>query len=126
MTEFFIDAHSVWQYVTLIAVIGSLVWSYRDAVPSATKEKMYRLTAVVVDIQVALGIVIWLSGSGWRLGFMQGWLHPLVGLAALAVLHVSVGRARKAGHEGMDAVMRTGLVIVVALVVAAIGVAEIA
>lgn len=125
MTEFFFDAHSIWQYVALVAVVVALVFSFQTQM-TPTAERVYRLTAVAVDIQVALGIVLWLASSGWGLGLMQGWIHPLVGLAALGVLHAYVSRARSAGPEGGNKVFRTGIILAVVLVVAAIGIAEMA
>jgi heme A synthase len=124
VTDFLLTAHAAWQYVALAAVVGSLVWTWRKSVPSSTKSTMYRLTAVVVDIQVAIGLVLWLADSGWSLGFVQGWLHPIVGLAAAGVLHAFVGRARKAEPAEIDRVVRTGLIIVLILVALAIGLAE--
>ena len=124
MTEFLVNAHIWWQYVVLAAVIASLVFAFRSAMMDSTAETVYRVTAVTVDVQVALGIVIWLANSGWSLGFMQGWLHPVLGLAALGVLHAFVGRARKGHPEMANRTVRTGLIIAIVLVVAAIGIAE--
>lgn len=126
MTEFFINAHMWWQYVVLLAVVVSLFFSFRSAMMDSTAETVYRVTAVTVDIQVALGLVIWLANSGWSLNFMQGWLHPILGLAALGVLHAFVGRARKGHPEVANSTVRTGLIIAIVLVVAAIGIAEMA
>ncbi|HUG32182.1 MAG TPA: hypothetical protein VMM14_04750 [Acidimicrobiia bacterium] len=126
MTEFFVDAHAWWQYAVLLAVVVSLVLAFRGATMDATAETVYRVTAVVVDIQVALGIVIWLADSGWAQGLMQGWLHPILGLAALGVLHAFIGRARKGPPEAANRTVRTGLIIASVLVIAAIGVAEMA
>lgn len=125
MTAFFFDAHSIWQYVVLVVVGGALFLSFQKQL-TPTAERLYRLTAVAVDIQVALGMVLWLASSGWNLGFMQGWLHPLIGLAALGVLHAFVARARAAGPEDGNKVFRTGIIIAVVLVVATIGIAEMA
>lgn len=125
MTAFFFDAHSIWQYVVLVVVGGALFLSFQKQL-TPTAERLYRLTAVAVDIQVALGIVLWLASSGWNLGFMQGWLHPLIGLAALGVLHAFVARARAAGPEDGNKVFRAGIIIAVVLVVATIGIAEMA
>ncbi|HEX6220679.1 MAG TPA: hypothetical protein VF115_06265 [Acidimicrobiia bacterium] len=125
MTEFFFDAHSVWQYVTLAAVVVALVFSFQTEM-TPTSERVYRLTAVVVDIQVALGMVLWLASSGWSIGLVQGWLHPLVGLAALAVLHAFVARARAAGAEEGNRAFRTGIILAGLLVVSAIGIGEMA
>ncbi|MFP3882836.1 MAG: hypothetical protein ACLFRT_07280 [Actinomycetota bacterium] len=126
MTEFFISAHMWWQYVVLIAVVVSLFFAFRNAMMDSTAETVYRVTAVTVDIQVALGLVIWLAESGWSLDFMQGWLHPILGLAALGVLHAFVGKARKGHPEMANRTVRIGLIIAIVLVVAAIGIAEMA
>lgn len=126
MTEFFVNAHIWWQYVVLLAVVVSLFFAFRSAMMDSTAETVYRVTAVTVDIQVALGLVIWLANSGWSLDFMQGWLHPILGLAALGVLHAFIGRARKGHPEVANRTVRTGLIIAIVLVVAAIGIAEMA
>lgn len=126
MTDFFINAHMWWQYVVLLAVVVSLFFAFRKAMMDSTAETVYRVTAVTVDIQVALGLVIWLADSGWSLNFMQGWLHPIFGLAAVGVLHAFVGRARKGHPEVANRTVRTGLIIAIVLVVAAIGIAEMA
>ena len=75
---------------------------------------------------MALGIVVWLSNSGWSHGFFQGWLHPILGLAALGVLHAFIGRARREHPEAANRTVRTGLVIAILLVVATIGIGEMA
>jgi len=126
MADFFLSAHTWWQYVTLLAVIVALVFAFRSTMMDATSERVYRLTAVAVDIQVALGIVLWLANSGWSQSFVQAWIHPLVGLGALGVLHAFVGRARKGHPEVANRTVRTGLIIAVLLVVAAIGIGEMA
>ncbi len=126
MTEFFVSAHAWWQYVVLLAVVVSLFFAFRSSMMSSSAETVYRVTAVVVDIQVALGIVIWLANAGWAQGLLQGWVHPILGLAALGVLHAFIGRARKGHPEVANRTVRTGLVIAIILVVAAIGVAEMA
>lgn len=126
MTDFLVDAHSWWQYVVLLAVVLSLFFSFSNPMMTSTAETVYRVTTVIVDIQVALGIVIWLANSGWSLGLGQAWLHPLIGLAALGVLHAFVGRARKGHPEVANRTIRTGLIFAIVLVVAAIGIAEMA
>jgi hypothetical protein len=125
VTEFFFDAHALWQYVALAAVVVALVFSFQ-AEMTPTAERVYRLTGVVVAIQVLLGLILWLLSSGWGLGLMQGWLHPLIGIAAVGVINVFAARARRAGAETGNRVFRTGIIIAVVLVVAAIGIGEMA
>lgn len=124
MTDFLINAHSGWQYVALVALVVSLVFAFRSREMVPPAEMIHRITAIVVDIQVALGIAVWIDTSAWSGGFAQAWVHPIAGLAALAVLHVFIGRARKADSEVANSIVRNGLVIAVVLVVAAIGIAE--
>ena len=125
MTDFFLDAHAIWQYVVLAAVIVSLFFAFQKEM-TPTAERVYRLSAVAIDIQVALGIVVWLFNSGWSLGFLQGWIHPILALAAVGVVHAVVGQARQLEPGAANRRVRTGFIVVVLLVVATIGVAEMA
>lgn len=126
MTDFVLNAHAGWQYVAILAVVVSLVFAYRSLEMSSTAETTYRVTAVVVDIQVALGIIAWIAVSGWELGFLQGWVHPIAGIAAVGVLHAFIGRARKAERSQANTIVRTGMLIAVVLVLVAIGIGEMA
>lgn len=125
MSEFFYDAHAVWQYVALAAVLIALAFTFQKEM-TRTSETVYRVSAVAIDIQVALGIVLWFMNSGWTLGFMQGWLHPIIGLAAVGAIHAVVSKGRDLEPAEANRRIRFGLIVVVVLVVAAIGVAEMA
>jgi uncharacterized membrane protein len=125
MTDFFFNAHSGWQYVTLIAVGASLGFSFRKTM-TPMSERVYRISAVIIDIQVALGIVLWLFDEGWSLGFLQGWLHPIFGLAAVGAVHAVVSKARELDPVEANTRVRYGFLAVLVLVVAAIAVAEMA
>jgi heme A synthase len=124
MSEFFFNAHAIWQYVVLVAVVVALVVAFRGPTMDRTAETIYRITAGVVGLQVLLGIIVWIVNSGWSLGFMQGWVHPILGIAAVAVLNIFIGRARKGDPEIANRTVRTGLIVAVVLVVAAIGIGE--
>lgn len=125
MPEFFFNAHSIWQYVALAGVVIALIFSFQ-AEMSPIAERVYRLAGVAVGVQVLLGLILWTIDSGWSLGFMQGWLHPIVGIAAVGVLQSSVARARKTGPAEANKAVRVGIITAVALVVAAIGSGEMA
>jgi hypothetical protein len=125
MSEFFLNAHSIWQYVALAAVVIALVFSFqKEMTPAATI--VYRVGSLAVGIQVLLGVVLWFMESGWSLGFGQGWLHPIVGIAAAGFVDVFRGRGVRTGGAEGQRIVRTGFIIVVVLVVAAIGIAEMA
>lgn len=125
MTDFLINAHSGWQYVVLVGLVVSLFFAFRSRELVARAETTYRMTAIAVDIQVALGIAVWLATSAWEdASFAQAWVHPVAGLAALGVLHAFIGRARRSDRETANTTARNGLIIAVVLVGAAIGIAE--
>lgn len=125
MTDFFLDAHAIWQYVALAAVVVSAAFSFQKQM-TPTSERVYRLSAVAIDLQVALGIVVWLFNSGWSLGFLQGWLHPIIGLAAVSVVHAVVGQSRGLDPVAANRRIRIGFVVAALLVMSAIAVAEVA
>lgn len=123
MSDFFFNAHSIWQYVALVAVVVALVFTFRGPAMDRTAESIYRITAAVVGIQVLLGVIVWITHSGWSLGFLQGWIHPIVGIGAVAILNAFIGRARREA-ENSNRTVRVGVLIAIVLVVAAIGIGE--
>ena len=125
MTDFLINAHSGWQYVVLVALLVSLFFAFRRQEMTSMAENTYRITAVLVDIQVALGLAVWIVTSAWSGDFVQAWVHPIAGLAAIGVLHAFIGKARKDESGNANRIVRNGLIIALALVVAAIGIAEV-
>lgn len=121
MTDFFLNAHAGWQYVALAAVVIALIFSFQSEM-TPTAERVYRLAGIAVGIQVLLGLILWFADSGWSLGFMQGWVHPIVGIAAVGVLNVYVGRAREMEPAEANRSVRVGVIITVVLVVTAIAI----
>lgn len=124
MTDLLINAHSGWQYVVLAVLVVALFFAFRTKELTPPAETTYRITAVAIDIQVALGIAVWFATSAWNQEFAQAWVHPITGLAALGVLHAFIGRARKANRQSANLIVRNGLIIALVLVVAAIGIGE--
>lgn len=126
MQDFLLNAHSGWQYVTLVAVIVAIFVATRSGEHWERSSPAYSIAAVAVDIQVTLGIILWIADSGWSESFLQAWVHPVAGLAALAVVHIYLGRARRAGDETSHGTVRTGLLIALALVIVAVALGELA
>ena len=125
MTDFLVNAHSGWQYVALLAVIVAIVVAVRGGRDWAgTNTRIYSFSAIAVDIQVLLGIVLWVMDSGWNKGALQGWIHPVAGLAALGAIHAFISQARAADDETSNGLMRNGFLIGTVFIVIAIGVAE--
>ena len=96
-----VSVHGVLRWVVLLAGVVALVvalagWLGSTASERATRQAML-FYAVSLDLQVLLGIVIWVLGNYWQSEIRQfKFEHPLMMLLALIVAHVAAARARRA------------------------------
>ncbi len=85
--------HSGWRWVVLLGALGALYGLLRarpGSAPSAFLSRVIRLYPVILDLQVALGIILWLAqrfGSG-PLTPVQV-IHPIWGLLAAGAAHAA-------------------------------------
>jgi len=116
--------HSVVRWlvlVALVAVAGIAVSRSRAGADWAGgADRPFALTAVLFDIQVALGIILWIGTQAWSDNVFIGVIHPLGMLAAAGVLHASVGRARTAASPGSYRTLLTGIGVTLVIVLLAI------
>ncbi len=95
-------AHSGWRYVVLVVLVVALIkyligwlgksnWSSFD-------NTLNRVAPIVVDIQLLLGLIIWIVGMWWNSPDRGAtWEHPLIMAVAAVVAHVFAVRVRRAG-----------------------------
>ena len=79
--------------------------------------------AIVVDVQVTLGIILWIFNSGWDQGFFIAVFHPIAMILALGVMHMAIARGRrtaKTDHAAGNRMVAMGMLITLVLVFAAI------
>jgi hypothetical protein len=116
-----VDIHSWLRWLVLIAVGGGTIVGF---VSAAMKREWidvaYAVAAIIVDVQVTLGIILWVFNQGWELGFFIAVIHPIFMLAAVAVIHITVRRARAQGGSPAHMTAAVGLLISLVLIVAAI------
>lgn len=100
MQETLVGLHSLWRWVVLLAVTVAIIrtligWLRRG--DWTDSDNLLRVVAInALNVQVALGIVIWLIQRRWDDGVFLGIIHPLVMLAALGIASVGSARARRA------------------------------
>lgn len=100
MYSFIVMAHSGWRYVVvavlfvalvkyIVGWIGNREWSNLDTTLS-------RVTPITLDIQLLLGLVIWIMGSWWNSG-MAGiaWEHPVILTLAVVLSHGVAWQVKK-------------------------------
>ncbi len=94
--DIIIDIHSWLRWLVLLALIGGAgIGFVRNSRGEPWQAGFFSLAVIVVDVQVLLGIIIWVFNSGWEAGFFFAVLHPLMMLGALAIAHIGLVRARR-------------------------------
>ena len=91
-----VTVHSWLRWIVLAALLtGTVVGFYRYRARTDFEPSLFQLAVMTVDIQVAIGIVIWIVDDGWSETFFFKVLHPAFMLAALAVAHVGLVLAKR-------------------------------
>lgn len=116
-----VTIHSWIRWLVLIALVAGMTLGFiRRRSEGEWSPHYYQLMVMVVDIQVAIGVSIWLFYDGWKRGFFFSVLHPVSMLLALAVAHGAFVIAKKRNDARAWLIMSTGSALSLALIVAAI------
>jgi hypothetical protein len=97
--EFLVTLHSFWRWAVLIAAVVALVGAiggWMGALPPAIAARRAAVFyTIALDIQVLVGLILWI-GKGWYAipGFYR-LEHPLTMLLALVVAHAGQILARR-------------------------------
>jgi hypothetical protein len=107
-----VDVHGLLRWVVLAAAVAALAVGLMGWIGSGTSEKLGRQVmlayAVVLDVQVLVGAVIWVAERRWAGGGRLFQLeHPIIMLLALAIAHVAAARARRSSAPIEAARVRT-------------------
>ncbi len=98
--ETLVTVHSWLRWLVLLALLGSaVVGVYRYRARAEFEPSLFQLAVMTVDIQVAIGIVIWIVDDGWSETFFFKVLHPAFMLVALAVAHMGLVVAKRRNDE---------------------------
>lgn len=126
MTEFLQAVHPWLGYAVFLVVLVVTFMGFGRAKDAREfTAGPYALGMVLLDIQVMLGILLYVVGSYWDQHPEIAYIHPALALLALAVGHALLGRAR--GVQMAADAHRTaarGLLFAAVLVLLSIGVAS--
>lgn len=119
-----VTIHSVYRWVVLAAVLGAVGFGlarYRAGAGwSAGSDRPYAVASILFDIQIAIGIVVWLGKKAWTLKPFLAFIHPVAMLVAVGVFHMAVARARRQASTRSHLTMGIGALAALVIVVVAI------
>ncbi len=121
--DFLIAAHSGLRWIVLLLMLGVILFAAQNRNAESWPGgaiKPFLFSAIAFDIQVTLGIVVYLAGQAWEKNIFLAVIHPLIMLAALGVWHMFIARARKTAAPSSYRTLLLGGVVSLALVIAAI------
>ena len=102
--ETLVTIHSLYRWFVLAVVVATVVNGWRRSRSgtewSEGSDRPYALAAVLFDLQVALGLVLYFGRQAWTDNVFIAAIHPVGMLIAVAVFHIGVGRARKQATVG--------------------------
>ena len=89
--EFLVTIHDVWRYAVLVAALGALALAALVYAGSrewdALTDRFSRFFTIAMDIQVLIGILVWLTDARARSDPFLAWIHPGLMLVAAGLAH---------------------------------------
>ena len=129
MTYGLVMAHSGWRYIVILVLAVALI---RYIVALATRSRwvnidewLTRATPIVLDIQLVVGLVVWVLQQRWTgASSVASWEHPVTMLLVIAVAHGTSSRVKRIPEDA--AKFRMALIgFAIAGVLLALGIARI-
>lgn len=124
MSDTLVTIHSIWRWLVLVGLVVALVYGFSRSSDAPALEKStarpFTFALILLDIQVLIGLLVWIAGSGWDLDVFRAWIHPVGMLIALGIGHAVVGRAAKSGGPSAYRTAAYGLLATLAIVAATI------
>lgn len=118
--DFLVDIHSWYRWVVLAVVVGvgvlGLVRASQGATWTETSDRPFTLATIILDLQLAVGIVLWIGNEGWDQDFFIQVIHPVGMLLAAGVAHMAVVKARKGDPEKAYRLAGGGLLLALAII----------
>lgn len=120
MSELLVAVHSALRWLVLAALLVGGAYALLQTPRRAPfRRSPFTLGAAVVDLQVVLGVALYVLNEGWRQNLFIAVIHPAFMLTAAAVVHVGTVRARRGGLEAWRAV---GVTFLLALILVALAI----
>lgn len=117
-----LDIHTWYRWVVIAVLLGvgifGLARARRGATWSEGSDRPFTLATIIYDLQLAIGIVLWIGNKGWDQDFFIKVIHPVGMLVAAGVAHMALVRARRSAVS--RAYPTAGIGLLAALVIVAL------
>ncbi len=120
-----VGLHSLWRWVVLLVMVVALVrgllsW-LRGGAWTGADRRLFLLATTAIDLQVVFGLVLYVAQRSWGASVFIAYVHPLIMLVALAVVHIFGARAKRASTPTVQyRTLALGFALALFLVTAAI------
>lgn len=96
--------HSGLRYIVILVVVLTLIKLLTGLVGNGRWGKLDQVlgaaTPIVFDIQLLLGIILWIVQQRWNGALpLASWEHPVTMILAIAVAHVTWSRTKKSSED---------------------------
>lgn len=123
--DLLVSIHSFWRWIVLVAAVvalaGAFVGWFGSLPPSLTLRRLGTLYVGALDLQIVIGIVIWIGEQRWLLPGFHRAEHPATMLLAAVVAHVGQVLARRSTSP-TGAARTLAIALLVSLVLVVIGI----
>ncbi|MEA2001522.1 MAG: hypothetical protein U9N84_06510 [Actinomycetota bacterium] len=119
--ETLVTVHSWVRWLVLVALLAGVVIGldrYRRR--AVWKSGLFQIGVMTIDVQVSIGIVIWIYDDTWSETFFFKVVHPSFMLAALVVAHLGLALAKRRADVRSNLVSGGSFVVTLALIIGAI------
>lgn len=119
--DILVEAHSGLRWLVLLGLIATVVVGFmRSSTDASPTDRWLQWVAILFDIQVTIGIILYFVNQGWEMGGFIAVFHPLAMIAAIAVFHIGLARGRR--HTGGAGWRTVALMTLLSLILVLAGV----
>ncbi len=122
MTKIIFAAHSGWRWIALLAVvvaIGYGLWGWLGNQSwNQTGRKIAMFATIALDIQLLLGLVLYVLQKGWNMPTGARFEHPTFMVLALVAVHVMSAKIKRgSGNQARYRLLALGTLAALVLIV---------
>lgn len=122
MTETLFELHRGFGYVVFVVVAVASVMAFNRAKNGQEfSDTIPKVAVVLIDIQLVVGAVFYVIDEQWDAEPVVAFVHPLLMLAAVALAHIGLGRARRE-QMAADAHRIVGRSLAIAMLLVLVGI----